>query len=518
MPGGVGAFDICVVLVSFPSITYRIHSAGQMPFQYLLTPFLAIPIFFLLRIITQRPRRRSMAYLPGPPPGSWLIGNAVDMLRSKEYADPDFAWTREYGNAIRIRRTFGGHTQALHYILNTTGYNFPKPYDVRAEIGLMTGRGIVFPARPPTKDDEPCILIQLTTKFSPDFQEYSTQAAFDYHFAAIDEGSDNKFCSAYSNLMALAFLELSDAEIVIEDLWCLLPQWLISLTQELPVRPFKQFNGCMRIARGMAKELVERQAEEYKRGNEGGKDVMSILESKNKLHEEEILAQLTRPPTTTTFVLHELSRHPDVQQKVRQEIGETKMRVKAMRGHDELSVEDLDGMMYLGAVVKETLRFHPIVHGLQREAGQDDVIPLMTPQRTRMGEEVKSIPVSKGQHVFLSIAAYNRLTSIWGNDADQWRPERFLEEGRYGNDGEKSTQGLGVLANLATFSSGVRGCIGWRFAIIEMQAIIIELISAFDFSPAPGVEIVRGAARLMTPMIKGSGSRRTELPMVISVL
>lgn len=57
---------------------------------------------------------------------------------------------------------------------------------------------------------------------------------------------------------------------------------------------------------------------------------------------------------------------------------------------------------------QETLRFHPIVVYLDRVAGRDDVIPLSTSQSTVKGETLTSIPISKGQKILLSIAAYNR--------------------------------------------------------------------------------------------------------------
>lgn len=37
--------------------------------------------------------------------------------------------------------------------------------------------------------------------------------------------------------------------------------------------------------------------------------------------------------------------------------------------------------------------------------------------------------------------------------------------------------------------------------VLEMQAILIEMIENFEFSPPPGnIEIIRGAAGLMLPM------------------
>jgi hypothetical protein len=80
---------------------------------------------------------------------------------------------------------------------------------------------------------------------------------------------------------------------------------------------------------------------------------------------------------------------------------------------------------------------------MQRKARVDQIIPLSTPQKTKTGETITALPVSKGQHIIMSIAAYNRLVAlltrfplrlislrlkaVWGEDADVWRPQRFLE-------------------------------------------------------------------------------------------
>lgn len=64
--------------------------------------------------------------------------------------------------------------------------------------------------------------------------------------------------------------------------------------------------------------------------------------------------------------------------------------------------------MVFNHISQETLRFHPVVMQIIRKAAQDDVIPLVHPQRTVSGEMVTTIPVSKGQRVILSICVYNR--------------------------------------------------------------------------------------------------------------
>ena len=69
-------------------------------------------------------RASSIAHLPGPPPGSWLVGmsssdhshqprsnvssgNLPQLIRPKEIGDADFAWTKDFGSAVCIKGTFG---------------------------------------------------------------------------------------------------------------------------------------------------------------------------------------------------------------------------------------------------------------------------------------------------------------------------------------------------------------------------------------------------------------------------
>ncbi|KAF8589221.1 cytochrome P450 [Ramaria rubella] len=542
----------------------------------MLTPYLAAASFFvailLLRSFIRRLRARSIAHLPGPPPGPWLVGNTPALLRPKEIGDADFTWTNMYGTAVRIKGTFGSDIlftadpKALQYILNTAGYNFPKADDVRASIALTTGKGLAWAEglqhSRQRKIMNPAFSYAALRIFLPLFRHTAQKtvsklkdlvsrgggtstvvdippwlarttldaigaAAFDYQFGAIDEGSDNKLSNAYNNLFAETFLARTDTELIFQSIWGFMPQWLLALVFKAPIRPLKQWGEYMKVARDVAKQLVDRQVESHALGKEGSKDIMSILvranlseDPKSKLGEAEILSQLTTlflaghetTASTIDWALYELSRHPEFQSKVREEIRTTRAQA-AERGDTELTVADLDSMQYLLALMKETLRYHPIVNGLTRVAGRDDIIPLATPHRTTSGDIITNIPVCKGQSIFLSIAAYNRLPSVWGDDGHEWRPERFLEGIEKGQN-----TGLGVVSNIATFSSGLRSCIGWRFAMIEMQAILIELLENLEFSPVPDVEIIRGPTGLMTPMVKGSESQRTELPITVSVV
>lgn len=46
--------------------------------------------------------------------------------------------------------------------------------------------------------------------------------------------------------------------------------------------------------------------------------------------------------------------------------------------------------------------------------------------RNAAGEEITSIPVPANTNVTISILAANRNKRVWGEDADEWKPERWL--------------------------------------------------------------------------------------------
>ncbi|KAF8521630.1 cytochrome P450 [Hysterangium stoloniferum] len=530
-------------------------------------------IFFQCAVYVIRRRDHPLKDLRGPPAGPWLVGNYAEYFRPYEIGDLDFKWIREYGSSFKVKGAFGDDVlftadpKSLQYIYNTAGYNFPKPPEIRLTVALTTGKGVAWVegeqhARH-RKIMNPAFSYGALRGFLPLFRQTAQKtvirfkeiiannggkstvidipgwiarttldaigaAAFDFQFNAVEEGSTNELAKVYSNLFADTFFERSDELIIFDAICSFMPQWFSDLAKYLPNEQMKRLREYMKVARKVAQSILDRQTKLHIAGKEGSKDVMSILiranlseNPKNKLSDEEIISQLTTinlaghetTAMTLTWALHELSRHPDFQNQLREEIAATRAHA-AQRGDSELSIADLDSMKLLQALIKETLRYHPIVSALFRQAGRDDVIPLLHPIKSRTGDVIESIPVRKGQRVLISIAGYQRLKSVWGEDADVWRPERFLEGvERY------QTTGLGVISNVATFSSGVRSCIGWRFAMIEMQAILIEFLENFEFSVPPGnIEIIRGPTGLMTPMVKGSKSRKTELPLSLTAL
>ncbi|THV07086.1 cytochrome P450 [Dendrothele bispora CBS 962.96] len=374
--------------------------------------------------------------------------------------------------------------------------------------------------------------IPMTTWLSKLALDLIGESAFGYKFGAL-ENEDNKLSSIVRHLFDdSAGLGLSKTTTFFKAVRRELP---VDPTFYNPVNPDtpllltkedERFNRWLEAAEAAAKNILQEKAEFGRQGAEdGNKDILSILvrsnniqDTKTRLDDREVLGQmatliLAGHETTagsTGWLLYELSRRPEYQQRILEEIHAIK-RAKLDAGEDAgFTSHDYDSMPFFNACIKETLRMYPIVTTLVRCTDRDDVIPLSEPVISASGEKLTQIPVKKGQRVFIDILSYNCLNSVWGEDANKWNPERFLK-----SNALQQMTSLGVYSNLLTFSAGVRACIGWRFALQEMQAITTGLIPMFEFSIDPTIDVFRAQLGGMVPMVKGKEVQGSQLPLKV---
>lgn len=80
---------------------------------------------------------------------------------------------------------------------------------------------------------------------------------------------------------------------------------------------------------------------------------------------------------------------------------------------------------------RETLRVLPPVPMTIREATQDEILPLSEPIKGKDGQMISEVFVPAGCTVAIDITVVNLHKEIFGDDAEVFRPERWLE-----NEGE----------------------------------------------------------------------------------
>lgn len=135
--------------------------------------------------------------------------------------------------------------------------------------------------------------------------------------------------------------------------------------------------------------------------------------------------------------LQVLAYHPDVQNELRAEI-------TASRVNGDLDYNALTSLPLLDAVCRETLRMYPPVaftlrtcvlyrHSTvwpltsQDRSTQEVILPLSRPVKGKSGTVHTSLRVPKDVDVCVGIVLANKDKALWGPDADEWRPKRWLE-------------------------------------------------------------------------------------------
>ncbi|KAK0238250.1 cytochrome P450 [Armillaria nabsnona] len=532
-----------------------------------------LTIFFLIVCLTiaysiyKRWTRISISQVPGPESKSFLYGNLPELFQAQA-GEVDFKWQQMYGDVIRIRAPLGedrlliSDPKALQHIYHTASYRFHKPQS-RVQISRLTfgpgltnvdgddhkrHRKVMLPGfgGPESKSFFPTFFAcaeKMAQKWKDSIEVSSDQsavmdvsswisratldaigqAAFDYQFGALDD-SDNALAKAYYNLFFDLFGIMTKRAILSLSIMDHLPSRVVSfLMRKFPSGRLDHALLTNRLSTAVAKELVDQKFNALLEGK-GRRDVMSLLvkanaseNPKTQLEERELLGQMNiiilagheTTSNTLCFALFEMCKRPEMQERLRKEIRATE-RVIRDRGDTQFTPSDFDSMPFLSAVVKETLRFHPVAYNIYRVAGKDDVLPLSTPITTTSGKVLHELPIPKGLHIDASIAAYNRNKEIFGDDADVFDPDRWLRDAP-----PKTKTALGVYANLFTFAGGSRSCIGWRFAVMELHAFTIELLSNFEFSFTETHGIRREACGVMTPTIEGQVEKGSQLPLKI---
>jgi cytochrome P450 len=146
-------------------------------------------------------------------------------------------------------------------------------------------------------------------------------------------------------------------------------------------------------------------------------------------------------------------RKPELQERLRAELAEYP---------GDPSADELMGptaLPYLDAVVHEALRLHPAVTETPRRAVKDDMLPLATPVTLPDGTRADRLPIAQGTYVAVPIATINRMVSLWGPDAHEFNPERWLDGGARIPAAVKEFPGH---RHMLTFLDGPKTCVSGR--------------------------------------------------------
>ncbi|KAF7333412.1 Fatty acid hydroxylase [Mycena venus] len=135
-------------------------------------------------------------------------------------------------------------------------------------------------------------------------------------------------------------------------------------------------------------------------------------------------------------------------------------QIDEVLGTRPIQYEDFASLPYLIAVMRETLRLTPTAPGRATSSLEDTTIG---------GGKYK---IKKGEMIVVMSGLMQQDPSVWGSDADQFRPERMLD-GKFEVLPPNAWQPFGF---------GARACIGRAFAWQEVCLVMASIIQRFDLS------------------------------------
>ncbi|KAF8156866.1 cytochrome P450 monooxygenase pc-2 [Crassisporium funariophilum] len=219
----------------------------------------------------------------------------------------------------------------------------------------------------------------------------------------------------------------------------------------------------------VAQAVATRKTSMFKKGDatESEKTLLEELVNSTDdpvLLRDEIMSLLVAGRDTTastvTFIVYMLAEHPNVLRRLREEI---LAKVGAQR---RPTYENIKEMKYLRAVINETLRLYPAVPFNLRMSKQ-----ATTWAPNQPGGKPFHIPA--GTRIAYGIFNMHRRKDLWGPDAQEFDPDRFLDERLH----KYLTPNPFIFL---PFNAGPRICLGQQFAYNEASFFIVRLLQNFS--------------------------------------
>ncbi|KAK2461124.1 hypothetical protein APHAL10511_006651 [Amanita phalloides] len=277
--------------------------------------------------------------------------------------------------------------------------------------------------------------------------------------------------TTFANAFAVAFLEAQDVAAERERhgwVWPFYEIW-----KDRTYKSMQIIDGCIEPI--IREALAKKKASAHK-GNVNAKMSEHLEDGETLLSH---LVQVTEDPkvlkdailnimiagrdttaSTLTFTLYFLALHPQVTTRLRQEILEN---VGSTRMPDPDNIRD---MKYLRAVINETLRLFPPVPFNVRTSVNAMIWPNPDPTQ-------KPYYIPAGTRCAYSVIMMHRRKDLWGPDALEFDPDRFLDD-RYKEYTLKNP------FIFLPFNAGPRICLGQQFAYNEMSIMLIRLLQSFS--------------------------------------
>ncbi|ASF37892.1 NADPH--cytochrome reductase [Halobacillus halophilus] len=250
------------------------------------------------------------------------------------------------------------------------------------------------------------------------------------------------------------------------------------LQDKLMIRTKKQYKEDIEYMFNLVDQLI---AERKETGDQGEDDLLAHMlkgkdpETGEALDDENIRFQIITfliagHETTSgllSFAIHYLMKNPDKLKKAQEEVDE-------VIGEDIPSYKQVKKLKYVRMILNEALRLWPTAPAFSVYAKENTTL-------------AGQYEVEKGETFTLLLPQLHRDTSIWGEDAEAFKPERFEDPSQIPRHAYKP------------FGNGQRACIGQQFALHEATLVLGMVLQYFDFEDHTNYQLDVKEALTMKP-------------------
>jgi cytochrome P450 len=242
-----------------------------------------------------------------------------------------------------------------------------------------------------------------------------------------------------------------------------LPSFVLT---NLPIKRNHEIESARKLIRKVCQELIDQKRSIMEKGQSSGKDILAVALESGGFSDEDLINQLMTflaagHETTASamqWAVYLLCLHPEIQTKLRTAVREGLPSIGDP--NSTVTAADVDKIAYLHAVCNEVLRFFPSVPLTLRIAAHDT--------------EILGNPIPANTTIILSPWAINVSKDLWGPDADEFNPERWMKPGTANTGGAESNY------SFLSFLHGPRSCIGKDFAKGEFACLLAAWVGRFE--------------------------------------
>ncbi|CAF3845082.1 unnamed protein product [Rotaria sp. Silwood1] len=300
---------------------------------------------------------------------------------------------------------------------------------------------------------------KLAQQFNQLFTNIFARTALNY------DPNTNKSSSSSSEL------SLALTDFIEQSARAMLAAGLPRILQHLFLRMNQTYQRARQIIHSHILAIIHHELSRVKQVNEKPSNLISSFMNsfdhdgltEDELFDEIILLLIGGTETTSSalsWFVYYVSKRPSVQEQIKKELKQNNITVDT-----QLTVDLLDHLVYVDAVVKEVLRHAPVVSAITRCTLQNDEI----------GKELKSdglptVHVRAGDTITIVMNNIHHDPRYWKLDPQEFLPERFLDEDRDHHP-----------CAFLPFGGGHRICAGRELAFFELKTIITRFMQFITF-------------------------------------